>query len=908
MSKSRILSGLVSDTGALANGTLTIDDIGAQAALVSGTNIKTINGTSVLGSGNIQIDGGVTSFNTRTGAVTLSSSDVTAALGFTPYNSTNPSGYITSSALSTYLTSTSAASIYLALAGGTLTGASTVSVATWAKWTLETTGTTAKARQGSDGNGLNFTSNALWNGAWVEDDTTKKKFAYIQHLGNGRHEFRTAASGTGISWSTSLTIDEAAVNSSVALQQAGNQVLHAGNYSSYALPLSGGTLTGGIVINGGASNQTNDATLYVTASNSNDWGIRIEKTSADYGLLTELASGAVYGLRIMFGGAERFRIGDSAQTISGNQILHAGNYTGYSSIIRALGAPSSSTDWNSLGNTYVNSIIQITPDNFSNTANGPTAASYTYGTLLNFSAQSSTQAQIFISHAGNDLIFRGGWNGASWQTWNKVLTNQNYSSYALPLSGGTLTGALIVNAGSGYPLTLTSNGRYQLWIKNTSATAQTFGWWLAHDNSGALVIHADSAGDRWSLDPSGHMTLSGRIRMGVFSSSTSNTGEAWIGRASDRSTGTMTVQLGNSADRTFEVVDNAWSTVIFNAGMNSFTYKGSTILHAGNYNYYALPLSGGTLSGSLSISGSDTMPRSFYIEEWAGATTYGGGFSYDSVADHAYLFTRNGSSTDIKALIISRGSNSITVPGQIIVPVGNGGSGYDAIRIQGTGNYESLGLGTVGGYGGMIRSYGNDLNYYAGHWRNPGSASSEDHSHYWYTSKSGSTNWDTWKMRLDHNANLTATGTIRSPIFYTGANQYWKSRGNSGDTEWTLEYSTSEALSDSNIKFRVYSSGNALLAGTFTESSTRRIKKNIRPITNALEAVNKLQGVLYDRIDGSAQDEPGLIAEDTLEIIKNLVVFDDEGQPAGIKYTKTIAYLIEAVKELTAKINILETK
>jgi hypothetical protein len=41
--------------------------------------------------------GGVTSFNTRTGAVTLTSGDVTGALGFTPYNATNPDGYITSS-------------------------------------------------------------------------------------------------------------------------------------------------------------------------------------------------------------------------------------------------------------------------------------------------------------------------------------------------------------------------------------------------------------------------------------------------------------------------------------------------------------------------------------------------------------------------------------------------------------------------------------------------------------------------------------------------------------------------------------------------------------------------------------------------------------------------------------------
>ena len=40
--------------------------------------------------------GGVTSFNTRTGAITLTSGDVTTALTYTPYNATNPSGYISS--------------------------------------------------------------------------------------------------------------------------------------------------------------------------------------------------------------------------------------------------------------------------------------------------------------------------------------------------------------------------------------------------------------------------------------------------------------------------------------------------------------------------------------------------------------------------------------------------------------------------------------------------------------------------------------------------------------------------------------------------------------------------------------------------------------------------------------------
>ena len=125
-------------------------------------------------------------------------------------------------------------------------------------------------------------------------------------------------------------------NRALVLNQEGNPVrigsntvLHAGNYTSYALSLTGGSISGGVVIDGGTGNQPTDATLYVTAANSNDWGIRIAKSATDYGHLIEMGSGSVYGIRVMFAGSERFRIGDSSQTISGNQILHSANYTNY---------------------------------------------------------------------------------------------------------------------------------------------------------------------------------------------------------------------------------------------------------------------------------------------------------------------------------------------------------------------------------------------------------------------------------------------------------------------------------------------------------------------------------------------------------------------------------------------------
>lgn len=84
-----------------------VDTAGARAAIsVSGS--LSYNSTT----GVVSFTDAVTSVFGRTGAVTLTSSDVTTALGYTPYNSTNPSGYITSSSLSSYLP----------LSGGTLSG------------------------------------------------------------------------------------------------------------------------------------------------------------------------------------------------------------------------------------------------------------------------------------------------------------------------------------------------------------------------------------------------------------------------------------------------------------------------------------------------------------------------------------------------------------------------------------------------------------------------------------------------------------------------------------------------------------------------------------------------------------------------------------------------------------------
>lgn len=83
-----LLVGTSTDNGTdklQVNGSISATQFNGGAAGLTG--LKTVNGNSILGTGDITITAPVSSFNTRTGAITLTSGDVTGALGFTPENS-----------------------------------------------------------------------------------------------------------------------------------------------------------------------------------------------------------------------------------------------------------------------------------------------------------------------------------------------------------------------------------------------------------------------------------------------------------------------------------------------------------------------------------------------------------------------------------------------------------------------------------------------------------------------------------------------------------------------------------------------------------------------------------------------------------------------------------------------------
>jgi hypothetical protein len=100
-------------------------------------------------------------------------------------------------------------------------------------------------------------------------------------------------------------------------------------------------------------------------------------------------------------------------------------------------------------------------------------------------------------------------------------------------------------------------------------------------------------------------------------------------------------------------------------------------------------------------------------------------------------------------------------------------------------------------------------------------------------------------------------------------------------------------------RFGVTSAGNATLSGTLTQSSDRRLKKEINHLTHSLSGISNINGYHYKWIEASrSQDlQTGLIAQEVQKIFPELVQTDEKGF-FSVNYIGLIPHLIEAVKEL----------
>jgi hypothetical protein len=144
-------------------------------------------------------------------------------------------------------------------------------------------------------------------------------------------------------------------------------------------------------------------------------------------------------------------------------------------------------------------------------------------------------------------------------------------------------------------------------------------------------------------------------------------------------------------------------------------------------------------------------------------------------------------------------------------------------------------------------------------------------------------NYDTWIQ----GGAMTSTGQSRNLALVGVVSPGWDKLVLNWDGEYTQGTQIQSDLA---------------VTGTVTQSSDKRLKKEIKPVTNALNKVIKLQGVTFrwKESQGKGNDRQlGLIAQQVEKIVPEVVETGHDKQ--GIKsvaYGNLVALLIEATKEL----------
>jgi hypothetical protein len=881
----------------------------------------------------------VTSVAGRTGAVTLTSSDVglgnvenkssatirgeitlsnvTTALGFTPYNSTNPNSYITSSA------SITGSSRFVAF--------------------LDTRSTNDQP-QGKTGYALSadFKSNSSVSSPPV---TASALYSHILTVAGW-----DTNGGSG-GWPSQLSIGDG-----IAIRQATSEstwgswrtVAHSGNFTSFALssgqvttalgytpynstnpsgyitssalssylPLSGGTMTGnasfaqGANINFGSStNEAGPWTISVigsggatpaTKGTGRGRNLIIKAGDSDNG--AGLAGGdlflrggsptspsVVYGdVRIAdLGGQIYLGLGDTTTA----SITDQTNYSSPLIIQRASNAGKGAVVLR--GSDSIGSAIEFGRSN---------SASH-WGTYFEFLVHDDNTVGLtgltrkfrIDASAVNSLV-------ALQQSGNQVLHAANYSGYALPLSGGTITGD--VGIGSGF------NG-----FNAISGTERTL--YIANSNAAALYLHATGgSGKKWTIYSSsgGGLTIY------------------------DATGGTSYPLQITTAAANFSV---------------ALQQSGNQVLHAANYSSYALPISGGTITGTLNISGGGSQPLTLTTSS---SSPWGFGLTRSDAGVSSKVFLHNGSGSwawvyEHNPVFYNGGAYSPFLHSGNYTSyspslTGSGASGTWSINVTGSAGSASLATDAdrLRTYDHRIKSPNSDA---AGRavfgftsWANNNTAPWADYLHLRsYTDGSGgadnlvmfrkdaigmriwqqsfgsssayssyvdvlhSSNYSSYALPLSGgtlSGNLSGTTIKATTAFYHGAFGYWKSRDNGGGGELVFEYSTSSSIADANIKVTFSSGGNVTATGNVTAYSDERVKANWRSLDDGfvVNLANVKSGI-YDRTDVEIT-QAGVSAQSLREVLPEAVIESHDGDLSVAYGNAAMVSAIELAKELVA--------
>ena len=420
---------------------------------------------------------------------------------------------------------------------------------------------------------------------------------------------------------------------------------------------------------------------------------------------------------------------------------------------------------------------------------------------------------------------------------------------------------------------------------SSSGNVPKFGWYS--NGSDELMTLQSATGNLWTK---GTITSSGLVTgtdvvstNGVFASSTDGGRDCYMAIGDDNPT-----EYGLGYGGTFRFYGD--------------TSQNASILYAG----------GGTFSGHLAA------PAVY------GTTTY-----FGADASHGYAETYGGVSSGLRRISY--------------ITMNNGSSNWNDSFYHGIQSTDNAGSYSdsisINSYNDITLRLDTNNNNGASYLRITNNTSSTGGNTIAYIGYDGSTNVS-WFSGV-----VTAGNDFRAPIFYDSQDtgyyvdpnsesklrKLWINNGGAAGVAWSSGLNMGDGsnywnfIQDGGIArqrnfgtggYQWYSStaaqlmalsntGDLTITGRITEQSSIRYKTNVQDLGSTLSKVEQLRGVTYTK-DGNNQTEIGMIAEEVGKLFPELVSTNEEGLVEALNYSRVTAVLVEAVKELSAKVQAQE--
>lgn len=323
-----------------------------------------------------------------------------------------------------------------------------------------------------------------------------------------------------------------------------NTILHSGNYNSYALPLSGGTLTGSVTMQGMNTNLIRNITYTSTSS----WARGLINLQVDgvskfsISALGDYTAGASdNGIKYAYIGCNSYdglnlRISATSLSWGNNSILHSGNYNSYAPKLDGTGATGvwgisisgnadtldgyhadsftknlylGTTDLNSIGDSLLGQQtgwVNATPESHYPVQEGG-------GLISILSAHNSTN-QIYGTHNSNRWFARGAGGGVSSRTsWREfAFIDSNVASATKLATSRTIWGQSFDGTGN-------VNGRLELNRKTALSDDNGQSYIIFGNTTGAVYLRGNSVYLQYGVKEGLTLNSSGNVGIGTTSPS-----------------------------------------------------------------------------------------------------------------------------------------------------------------------------------------------------------------------------------------------------------------------------------------------------------------------------------------------------------------------------------------------------